>query len=598
MYLKNTQDRAVKFVRLKTCPCQELTMIVPHAPPTGDENPAAQLTARERRALLEDIGHVALTLGRSLLPPTVTPETSAPDVSPAATLIPASPTAHSRPDALTSPLERLHFLCALWTGLEGALAVIVRQPDSRTACVRQSMPLARSQGSSGAAASVARSPRAAAAWRQIQSANKQLHAPYSSIQTHFPVSLSVAPTQREQTPIVERVTMRVHDTWANRLTVSLLMQIEEEANVLRRLADFCDARQEAAEAVRLARTARRIRVNTFLRECPGLRDSEKAQGMAGDNIGRCSVPYRAVYRAWRSLTHPLDFDWSGSPLLYLPAIEPWNLYEIWCYLQVAAALLHTGWRLTDSDLLRCTPNGMRLVLATGRASRLCFRKEKREEKNTEQVEEQGEGPPSKIQNPKSKIDACLSLYYQPLFASANQTAHRERAQQESMESLEADNDGAKEEIGKKDVEFAFVSRSHAMQPDIALHCNSRLILLDPKFKRYAEGEDAQDDINKMHTYRDAIVRHSRQSKGRSVSSRQNASPVSAAWCLFPGVAAKDEKENGAEAVFHNPLYAYPAATPEAPFGTAEVGAFPLRPGQPDTTNGLAELITALLSNTQ
>ena len=550
---------------------------------------AARLTARERRALLEDIGHVALTLGRFLLPPTGGPGTALSEDAPASSPLHASPAACSRPDALTSPQERLHFLCALWANLEGALTAIVRQPDSRAACVPQSVPLARSRGGAGAAASISRSPQAAAAWRQTQLANK--HIPFHSpMQTPFPAAFEAPPStahvQPDQTPVVERGMTRLYDTWANRLTVSLLRHIEEEAKTLSQLAHFCDAQQESAEAERLVKMARRTRTGTFLRDCPGLRDREAAQEMTGDNIGRCSPPYRAVYRAWRSLHHPLDFDWSGSPLLYLPALEPWYLYEIWCYLQVAAALMRAGWHLTHSDLLRCTPNGLRLGLATGRASRLCFIRKRKEE------------PQSKIQTPELKSSERLFLYYQPLFASANQTA--QRTMQTGIKQGKAADGGEKEdgvESGKKDrkyvdAEFAFVSRSHAMQPDIVLHWNGGLALLDSKFKRYAEAEDAQDDINKMHTYRDAITRRSHSG---AASMTRGAPPVSAAWCLFPGMGAANPEKVEAEAITHNPLYAYPTATPETPFGTAGVGAFWLRPGQPDTAERLADFLTALLT---
>ena len=576
----------------------------PHASSADGENVAAQLTARERRALLEDIGHIALTLGRFLLPPKGREEALKPEELTTANSLPASPAAYSRPDALTSPQERLHFLGALWTSVEGALTAIIRQPDTRAVSVQQAMPLARSQGSGSAAAAIARLPRAATAWRQIELANKHNFVPHSPHRAHSPASFSAAPTQPDQTPIEERVTVRAYDTWANRLVVSLLTHIEEEAGALSRLAHFCDATQEAAAADHLVDVARRVRRNSFLRDCPGLRGSEQAQGTGGDSIGRCSVPYRAVYHAWRSLHHPLDFDWSGSPLLYLPALEPWHLYEIWCYLQVAAALLRAGWRLTGSGLLRCTPNGLRLVLATGRESRLCFQKGKGDQKGKGKSEKGKEEAASTSSAQSATPDSSLSpspfslsLYYQPLFASANQTARRER-EQASAKSLQAgddrDKDGGQDresrkyKAGNKSEEFAFVSRSHAMQPDIALHWNGGLALLDPKFKRYAEGEDAQEDINKMHAYRDAIVRHSvSDRKGRE----RGIPPVSAAWCLFPGASAHDAAEVDSKSI----LYAYPAATPESPFGTAGVGAFLLRPGQPDTTDRLAEFLTALLA---
>ena len=127
-----------------------------------------------------------------------------------------------------------------------------------------------------------------------------------------------------------------------------------------------------------------------------------------------------------------------------------------------------------------------------------------------------------------------------------------------------------------------------MQPDMALHWGGKLCILDPKFKVYAQGEDAQEDVNKMHAYTDAIVR-------RGSRSRRVEAPVQAAWCLFAGQPPGEAKTGVGETDTKGAgVYAYPAASTEHPFGTAGVGALQLRPGHAQTTKQLAAFLTFVL----
>lgn len=103
-----------------------------------------------------------------------------------------------------------------------------------------------------------------------------------------------------------------------------------------------------------------------------------------------------------------------------------------------------------------------------------------------------------------------------------------------------------------------------MQPDIALVQNGRILLLDPKYRSYGEAGQEQEDVDKMHTYRDAIVR-------TDANTGQTVPVVDAAWCLFPGLPQTP-------GVKLQRLRAYPAPAPDEPFGTAGVGAVQVRPG--------------------
>ena len=151
----------------------------------------------------------------------------------------------------------------------------------------------------------------------------------------------------------------------------------------------------------------------------------------------------------------------------------------------------------------------------------------------------------------------LELFYQPLFLSANRDAVP-AAGAAPMSGEERASEGG------------FASLTHTMQPDIGLCREGRWLLLDPKFRTYTEPGAEQADVDKMHTYRDAIVRR---------SSRHRA--VTAAWCLFPGEAAE-------EIALQTAIRAYPVATAERPFGAAGIGALRLRPGDPGSAAGLEQ----------
>ena len=482
----------------------------------------AHLTPDERRVLLEDIGLIAFTLGQSL-----DAEVSAKPLQEAA--ISVSSVCRPRMGAITSPLERLHLLSALWQEIQPALAALLRGSDTQLTESAQSVRLAQARGGPKTTSTVARIPHLAAVWQQLHTTTASPLPPTNSAAAGVDKQ---AAAKLSQTVVWEARPALSSNTWANRLATRVLTDFAHEAAQLSRLASFCGDDAQAHSAMQVSKSARNLRLHPLLRDCPLLSNSETSPAQCADRILRCPLPYQTLYRAWRQLACPLDFDWTRSPLLMLPALEPWHLYEIWCLLQVAAALHRCGWKLNGGTLLQPTPRGLRLVPATGRASRLNF---------------------------QLSTNSSLSLYYQPLFASANQQSARSEEEGEG---------------------FAFGSRSHAMQPDVVLHQHGWLIILDPKFRPYTQREDAQTDVNKMHTYRDAIVRR---------GSRNEPSPVSAAWCLFPGGIPYEED------ICSEDVVAYPAASPQYPFGKAGVGALRLRPGDAQTTNRLAELLTFLLT---
>lgn len=301
-------------------------------------------------------------------------------------------------------------------------------------------------------------------------------------------------------------------TPSNRIAAEYLMELAQELHALHRLALFCEESEAAITAEGLLQSVR-----GWLRRSP-FRESvstpDRGRPYAEEALWRSAPAYRSLYRLIRTTRSGLHIDWSESAVLRFPALEAWHLYEIWCFLRVGVALRALGWRPVENDCLPIAPTGMRLRLAHGQASRIRFR-----------------APDS-----ASAADN-LDLFYQPLFASANRAPGTPTR--------------------------GYRSLSHVMQPDIALERDGRLLLLDPKYRSYTEPGDEQEDVDKMHAYRDAIVRV-------DVVSGNTVPAVDAAWCLFPGTPSLPLSPP-------EPLRAYPAPTQEHPFGRAGVGALRLRP---------------------
>lgn len=452
--------------------------------PTIEERAeAVALSPAERHSLLADIGRIGALLG---------PETSDSD-GPPLSLSPSDVQA-STP---SSPLERIHLLDAVWQRAQSALHALLRQTDTILQTETRSVPLAQSRGNPSTLRALARHPNVLSASRSSRSAADRTPC---------------------QPSVQERFFLTSPVTLANRAVKTWLLAIEAEATVLERLARFCAETDAAERIARVARSARSWLGSPFFRALPRL-DGAQMSALASNASALWRVPaYRALNELRLLTNRPLAFDWTGCPFCQLPTLPEWHLYEIWCFLRVAEALHALGWHAHGGDAVRWTTSGLRVELATGRASRLRFR----------------------------RAQETVTLLYQPLFPSANQ--------QTSVHSSAATD---------PETRSRFLSRSHAMQPDMALQINARLYLLDPKFRAYASPGAEQDDVDKMHAYRDAIVR---------VTGKHARVPaVSEAWCLFPGTPRREHTQE-------SPVRAYPSPTPDAPFGTAGIGALRLRPG--------------------
>ena len=517
-----------------------------------DSTDDTEFSPEERRAMLEDIARVALSIGND-----------------AGVRLDVSLDYPIRRDT-QSRIERIRLLEALWPEVAAVFQVIHRQPDTLLMLQKRPSSLPLSHGSSALAFTVACTPHLAAAWRHPASSHPSSPASYSSglEEPHHAPSTA---------------------TSANRFAAQLLDTLIREATALAKVSDYCEEKAEARSMQTLARQAQAQRRSDLLRDLPSLPWAECARLPTSDTTLRFAPAYRTLFQTWRRLNAAFHFDWSTLPLVSFSAQQTWRIYEIWCFLQIVDSLRQAGWRMTTPNDVRIVESGLRLELAKGRPSCLRF---VRESARTQ-------GPP--LQESRNLLPASntsIDLYYQPLYPSANQSRARDLSKLRSKElpkelPIVAANAAPNRPALSTDTP-CFVSTSHAMQPDIALRLGDRLYLLDPKFRGYAEPGEEQDDINKMHAYRDAIHMD-------AVGTGESRPAVRAAVCLFPGqsrfATCPSAFPDAALLPPEQALRSYPAPTSAQPFGTAPVGAVRLRPGEKNAAIWVRHLLSQWLDNT-
>jgi len=325
----------------------------------------------------------------------------------------------------------------------------------------------------------------------------------------------VAPlTRRLPRRVAETIALPSPDTPENRAVKGALAHFARDLSAISALAQAANVPEVAGDAERLRGRLRGHLLRPPWRDLP-----PPARFPILSPTLRAHPQYRLVHDTYRRYRQSFRFDWD-NPVLVLPARETWLLYEYWGFFQVADALRALGWRAVGADGFALLRSGLRFSLARGTASRIAF------------AGTRGES---------------LTLTYNREFPRA----------------------GARDETGWR-------SRSHAMRPDITLEIGGRLVILDPKFKTYAQPGWEADDIHQMHAYRDALVRDGE----RNV--------VRAAWLLYAGRADGENRR----------VIAYPASTPAQSFGRGEVGALLLRPGDVGSDHLQAIIATFLSGDRQ
>lgn len=453
----------------------------------------------ERRRLLEDIGFLCISVNQAF----------------GAKTLAFSQTSQSNLlIAAQSPFLRLQSFAGLIHELLPLLLALTKQPDTVLTSRSRQLPMERLRGDPGTISEIARSPQAQFALIRLQ--------------TPMPF-------------IAERQAQLGFETPLNRLIATLLHQLIADANSFAALAAFCADSEAKHQARHLSQSLTAILSQMLWREQTPL-PVFQIPVLLPQMRAKAALPARLVLEKWeRYREDAIEFDWSGLAELTLTERAEWQLYEIWCFLQLAHALQNLGWLPIGEGQISLAADGMHLVPATGRASCLAF------------------APPN---SPRKSKATPLRLFYQPLYVSANR------------QLVEITDENSER----------YVSRSHAMQPDFVLDWRRRLVIFDAKLRSYSTFGAEQDDIDKMHAYRDGIVRRTGQSVRPAVS---------AAWCLFPG---EGNREQGtANTTMLSSVRAYPAPTEDAPFGSGDVGAVRLRPGDEAAQENLGRLLPLLLN---
>lgn len=317
----------------------------------------------------------------------------------------------------------------------------------------------------------------------------------------------------------EQATALTSDTPENRAIKAILVQLIRDLGGIAALAAEGNAADAARQASELREEVRRHLHREPWASLPP--SGELAAAMA--NATTTNPAYRLLFDFWRAYRRAFVFDWT-NPLFTLPARETWQIYEAWCLFAVTDALHQLGFRCGAADGFALTRAGLTFSLVKGQAASLRLERDDGRQ---------------------------VMLAYSPTFP---------RAAAASTPAAETPR-----------------SRSHAMRPDIAITIDDSLLVLDAKFKTYAEGDRFAEsallpDIHQMHAYRDAIRRGSAEGV------------VRAAWLLYAG-----RRDGEAPAVT-----AYPPPTAARPFGHGDVGALRLRPG--GNHQPLRERITLFLES--
>ncbi len=231
------------------------------------------------------------------------------------------------------------------------------------------------------------------------------------------------------------------------------------------------AEQIAAGASAAQRTLRELRALPFLAEVPPL-----AAFRGATPLLQRDPAYRAIYQMWQALRQrpALAFD---SPLFALPIADLPQLYESWCAIQVARALLDLGGSIREQRLVdqrRVADDELEFVVALSERAPLL-------------VVEQG--------------DRTLTLRYQPRYRPLRLGARGLRL--EESDDIQASS--LKSQVSK----LGSLDR-HTRVPDLAIeirHADGRLqaLLLDAKYRLDSDGRGVPEDaLADAYTYLGAI----------------------------------------------------------------------------------------------
>jgi len=294
---------------------------------------------------------------------------------------------------------------------------------------------------------------------------------------------SVAATQSQPTT----------DIYEHRLLKHTLALLARHARFVGALAEREATRLAANEAYTGAASARRLRAEQIasgagaaqrtlreLRTLPFLAEVAPLAAFRGATpLLQRDPAYRAIYQMWQALRQrpTLAFD---SPLFALPIADLPQLYESWCALQVARALLELGGSIREQRLVepRHAPDDeLEFVVALSERAPLL-------------VIEDG--------------DRTLTLRYQPRYRPVRNNERRTMNAETELPS-----DRSSLIVHPSSFRLGSLDR-HTRVPDLAIeirHADGRLqaLLLDAKYRLDSDGRGVpQDALADAYTYLGAI----------------------------------------------------------------------------------------------
>lgn len=264
------------------------------------------------------------------------------------------------------------------------------------------------------------------------------------------------------------------DTYEHRLLKQLLAQLARRARFVGGLATRAAARLAANEAYTGAPSTRRLRAEQIAQGCaaatrtlqqlralPFLAEVRALPAFHGPTaLLQRDASYREVYRMWQALRREPRLA-CDSPLFSLPIADLPHLYEVWCALELAQALLALGGEVREQSLV------------AERGSR--------DDNELEYVVALNERSPLLV---IARGEQTLSLRYQPRYRPAR---------------------GAAQQAGQL---YALDRYTHV--PDLAIELRggdraARVLLLDAKYRAEPAGHGVPPDaLADAYTYLGAI----------------------------------------------------------------------------------------------
>ena len=261
-----------------------------------------------------------------------------------------------------------------------------------------------------------------------------------------------------------------YNTYENRFIRRFLSSMHRDLSTISNLAEVQGAQQVRVDAETLMHGVSELLQYAFLKYSSPMGSIGQAS-----NLHRRPY-YHQIYEIYRYYDRIFNFDWS-NPVFKLPLRRTWLLYEYWMFFKVIEILKNLGF-----------------VLVKDRVT-LFF-----EDADAKLTLELPKGQPSVLELWRESDDALVTMLY-------------------SGETVDGTfinpGDGA----------------YHPINPAVFLMSEGKGYVFEVKFKQYTTRSSWHDDLDRLHTYRDALGR--------------DGTVVQEAWCVYPGPGVDGDMETSA-----------------------------------------------------